>query len=118
MTITCLLCREILSDVQFRAQLLTGKIPVDHVAELEYQAAIGQLGAHVQRVHADYVEVLQRTANTYLMHLIAKLGTSHDENFETMREEARRLVYWTLAGTFAIEQNGKTIKPGGLVSPT
>ena len=99
MIATCRLCGQLMNG-----QLVAGpgsEIPLigeDGRAEIEYQASIMQLVNHVLQAHPDYARVFQSTAQTYLFHLIAKLAVSSDPSFEQQREDARRLVYWTLAG--------------------
>lgn len=97
MTATCRLCGQLIAGnlVAGQGVPLIGETGRD---EIEYQATIMQLVNHVLQFHPEYAKVLQSTAQTYLFHLIAKLALSTDESFNQHREDARRLVYWTLAG--------------------
>lgn len=110
MIATCRLCGQIVNG-----QLVAGpgsEIPLigeDGRAEIEYQAIIMQLVNHVVQAHPDYANVLRSTAQTYFFHLIAKLALSSDPSFDQQREDARRLVYWTLAGK--LEFSGQNRPP-------
>jgi hypothetical protein len=101
MTGSCRLCGQIITGSMLTAPIAQQLgVQPDSV---EYQAFIAEFMKHVGAFHADYVNVLAATANTYHIHLVAKLASSSDPKFLQAREEARALAYWTLAGEFAIE---------------
>lgn len=100
MIVTCRLCSQLVNGD------LPAGAPLDLSAErsaIEYQATIAAFMQHMAQHHADYINVLAMTAHTYHLHLVAKLAHSTDESFNEQREAARALVYWSLAGKFAIE---------------
>lgn len=107
MIATCRLCGELVKGSALTAQIAQQQ-GLDFES-LEYQAVIGEFMRHVGQYHPDYINVLAATANTYHIHLVAKLALSTDEKFLKAREEARALAYWTLAGEFAIES--KVVPP-------
>lgn len=73
-------------------------------AAVEYQASVQTFAQHVAQAHPEYPMLLAQTAQTYHLHLIAKLATSSDPAFEEERENARALCYWTLAGELQFER--------------
>jgi hypothetical protein len=94
--------------------IIDGQPQVDRAA-LDYQAAIIALIQHLGKFHPAYTQVLGNTANTYYMHLVAKLAISNDPEFEPQREAARALVYWTLFGKMAIEDQGLVLPPNSTI---
>jgi hypothetical protein len=124
MIIACRLCNQLIEGSLLHTAgntaaaaavpIIDGQPQMDRAA-LDYQAAIIALIQHVAQFHPVYTQVLGNTANTYYMHLVAKLAISNDEEFEPQREAARALVYWTLAGKMGIEDKGPVLSPSNTI---
>ena len=99
MTVTCVLCKQILVGTQPQGP----QIIDENRGAMEYQAAILLLMGHFAERHRDYLATLEMMSQNYAIHLVAKLATSSDERFEQEREQARNMVYWTLYGRFNIQ---------------
>jgi hypothetical protein len=125
MIVVCRLCNQLIEGsilnvanpaTAAAVPTFNGQPQMDRAA-LDYQAAIIALIKHVAQFHPVYTQVLGNTANTYYMHLVAKLALSNDPDFETEREAARSLVYWTLAGKMGIEDKGPVLSPNSPIPP-
>ena len=101
MTAACRLCGALIQGSLLSPQAAAAQVGAEPEA-LDYQATIMELMRHMGKDHREYIETLAGTANTYHMHLVAKLAVSSDEAFNDQREAARRLVYWTLAGEITL----------------
>ena len=95
-TLTCSICAE-----RIRVPLITAagapRIGEAGREAVEYQAAAVEFVKHCCERHPEYVQVFAMTAQTYQLHLIAKMLNSDDPEFEKQREAARELCYWTLS---------------------
>jgi hypothetical protein len=80
--------------------------------EIEYQATIAELVKHANAEHPEALQVFAGTAQTYLMHLYAKMAETQDEKFNQLREESKRVCYWTLAGDMEVTKNAPNLTPG------
>lgn len=117
MSFSCRLCGQVFA-CQLSGKnggLIVGGITDENRDALEYQASVVDFMQHMGKFHPDYITALAGTANTYHMHLVAKLIESSDEKFLAERETARHLVYWTMAGKFAIED--RVIEPKTPIAP-
>lgn len=115
MTCTCRLCGLVITTPSIISGG-NGLVPPADAAnreQFDYQATVQALAQHIGEKHSEYVMALAGTAQTYHLHLIAKLASSVDPEFEYQREESRSLCYWTLAGKFGIEDKPT---PGKILS--
>lgn len=98
MTASCTLCGQVIQGALIPHGPNVPLIGDDGRAAIEYQAVIMAMVAHLAEHHGEYYQTLTATAQTYLIHLVAKLASSADPRFDSEREDARALVYWTLVG--------------------
>jgi hypothetical protein len=105
-TFACSLCGQLIE----RALPAGPGVPIvgdPNRGAMEYQATLQLFAGHLVQHHPDYPMTLAQVAQTYHLHLLAKLAVSADPAFIEERERARDLCYWTLRGDLEFSPAGR-----------
>lgn len=119
MTVACKLCGELIESKlvmtpdEAAAFVQAGREPLI-TPDMHARACMVMVAEHVMRFHSQHAFVMEQTVTAYRTHLLAKLAVSSDPEFEELREQSRRVAYWTLRADVAFEQPDGT--PAGSTS--